>query len=255
MRHWSDPHRPGHLLRLQKNGLLFRTTVANTAPASVLNTADAWEAVDPLWGKTGKTTTMAFRSRVLEEQPVYYIGTDSGQVWRGSPEVGWTKLCECGSPVNAIAPDLLQNERVFVVLNRPSSPGRIKELNRLANGTWETKRYRYRLYAGTRCGPSYQRGCRSCGMGDRGTTIYVGTDQGVYRGHVDPMLVLDPFAALYLSSPRRSTIFQYSAIGRGGAHQECQMCGSRIWKPIKTSKPMTGAGSFAPAPTGAVYSS
>ena len=78
VRHWSDPHRPGHLLRLQKNGLLFRTTVANTAPASVLNTADAWEAV--ISGKTGgKTTTMAFRSRALEEQPVYYIGTDLGR--------------------------------------------------------------------------------------------------------------------------------------------------------------------------------
>jgi hypothetical protein len=49
----SDPHRQGHLLRLQKNGLVFRTTIADSAAASVLNTSDAWEAVDPFWGKTG----------------------------------------------------------------------------------------------------------------------------------------------------------------------------------------------------------
>ena len=111
-KHWSDPHRPGHLLRLQK-GLLFRTTVANTAPASELNTADAWEAVDPFWGKTGLTTTMAFRSRVLEEQPVYYLGTDTGQIWRGSPEVGWQKLCECGSSITGIAPDSFSERAHF----------------------------------------------------------------------------------------------------------------------------------------------
>jgi hypothetical protein len=49
----SDPHRQGHLLRLQNNGLVFRTTIADSAAASVLNTSDAWEAVDPFWGKTG----------------------------------------------------------------------------------------------------------------------------------------------------------------------------------------------------------
>ena len=39
---WSDPHRQGHLLRLQKNGLVFRTTtIADSAAASVLNTSDA----------------------------------------------------------------------------------------------------------------------------------------------------------------------------------------------------------------------
>jgi len=129
---WSDPHRPGHLLRLQKVGLLFRTKTAGTAAAAVLNTADAWEAVDPFWGKTGLTTTMAFRSRVLEEQPIYYLGTDTGQVWRGSPEANWVKLCECGGAVNQISPDLFQNERIFVALAGTVSPGRISAASRSA---------------------------------------------------------------------------------------------------------------------------
>ena len=135
--HWADPHRRGHLLHLQ-NGLLFRATGADLAPHTVLANPNSWTAVDPFWGKTGNTVTMAFKSRVLEEAPVYYLGTDTGQVWRGSPEVGWTKLCECGngSAINSIGPDLRRNERIFVAIGWNSGPGRIKQLTRLANGTW-----------------------------------------------------------------------------------------------------------------------
>lgn len=199
-RHWSDPHRPGHLLRLQA-GLLFRTTVANTAAANVLNTADAWEAVDPFFGKTGQTTTMAFRSRVLEEQSVYYIGTATGQIWRGSSEAGWTKLCECGLPVNAIAPDLFRNEHIFAVLNSSSSPGRIKELTRLPNGTWTAKNIDSAFM------PDLDVLAITSVVVDpgvpetQGTTVFVGTDQGVYRGHVDS-IVLDPgVSAMVLRPP------------------------------------------------------
>lgn len=197
-KHWSDPHRPGNLLRLQKNGLLFRTKVANTATAAVLNTADAWEAVDPFWGKTGNTTTMAFRSRVLEEQPIYYIGTDTGQVWRGSPEAGWNKLAECGAPVNGIAADLFRNERLFVALKKSSGPGRIKELDRLTNGTWATRDIDSAFT------PDLDVKEVSCVAVDpaetHGTTIYAGTDQGMYRGHFEP-LVLDPTVSALVYRP------------------------------------------------------
>ena len=194
-KHWSDPHRPGHLLRLQKVGLLFRTTVANSATAAVLNSPDTWEAIDPFFGKTGKTKTMAFRSRVLEEAPVYYLGTDTGQVWRGSPEVGWSKLCECGAPVNAIAADLFRNERIFVALNGATSPGRIKEISRQPNGSWTARNIDtafnpeldVQMVVSVAVDPNVPE--------TQGTTVYVGTDQGVFRGHIDTP-VLDPSPGL-----------------------------------------------------------
>jgi hypothetical protein len=202
-KHWSDPHRPGNLLRLQKIGLLFRTTVANSAPAATLNSSDAWDAVDPFFGKTGKTTTMAFRSRLLEETPVYYLGTDTGQVWRGSPEAGWTKLCECGAQVNAIAADLFRNERIFVVLKGSSGPGRIKEVSRQANGSWTaanidtqfTPELDVQAIVSVAVDPTVPE--------TRGTTVYVGTDQGVYRGHIDAPLVLDPTTSASASTVSR----------------------------------------------------
>jgi photosystem II stability/assembly factor-like uncharacterized protein len=183
LKHWSDPHRPGHLLRLQNDGVLVRTTVANTAPANVLKTAAAWEAVDPS-DKTGFTTTMAFRSRVLEEQPVYYLGTSTGQVWRGSPEVGWTKLCECGAAINAIAPDLFKNERIFVALMGSTSPGRIKQVTRQVDGSWQTKTI------DTDFAPDLDVQQVTSVVVDPAVpqtlvpVIYIGTDQGVYRGTI-----------------------------------------------------------------------
>ncbi|MET0168453.1 MAG: hypothetical protein ABW318_26110, partial [Vicinamibacterales bacterium] len=197
---WSDPHRPGHLLLLQNNGLLFRATNADTTPASVLDTPTAWTAVDPGTGKTGNITTMAFRSRVLEEQPVYYVGTNTGQIWRGSPEVAWTKLCECGAPVNAIAPELFVNERIFAVLGTSSSPGRIKELTRQFNGAWET-----RDIDGT-FKPDLGVSRVTSVVVDPtvpetiGRVVYVGTDQGVYRGQLEP-LVIGPFAGAPAPGP------------------------------------------------------
>ena len=136
--HWTDPYRPGHLLRLDAStGLIFRTTVADHGSAATLSSPDSWQAVDPFWGKTGKTSLLTFRSRLLEEQPVYYLGTETGQVWRGSPEVAWSKVCECGNAkVLSIAADLVHDERIFVTLEGPTSPGRIKELVRLASGSW-----------------------------------------------------------------------------------------------------------------------
>jgi hypothetical protein len=193
--HWSDPHRPGHLLHLQ-GGLLFRTTNANLAPHAVLNDPNSWEAVDPFWGKTGNTVTMAFRSRILEEQPVYYLGTNTGQVWRGSPEVSWTKLCECGNgnAINAIAPDLFRNERIFVATANSTSPGRIKQLTRLANGAWTvtdidgafTPQLSVSQVISIVVDPTIPE--------TQGTAIYVGTDQGVYRGYLGRPVV-EPFAA------------------------------------------------------------
>jgi len=199
---WADPHRPGHLLRLQKNGLVFRTTVASSATPQVLNTADAWEAVDPFWGKVGNTTTVAFRSRLLEETPVYYIGTDSGQVWRGSPELPWVKLCECGGRVMSIAPDLFQNERIFVVVKNGTTKARIKQISKGASNPWTAtdidkgfpQDVQVNVITSVAVDPTIQ--------GVNGTTIYVGSDQGIFRGHIDGPPVLNPGeAANFVTSP------------------------------------------------------
>jgi hypothetical protein len=186
---WSDPHRPGHLLRLQ-NGLVFRATAANTASAATLDTAASWQAVEPPSGKTGNTTTVAFRSRLMEAQPVYYLGTDTGQIWRGSPEAGWLRLCECGAKVNAIGVDLFSNERIFAVLDRTTSPGRVKEITRGFRGrTWDVRDVdggfdpplAVKKLTSIVVDPAVPRA--------QGTTIYVGSDQGVYRGRAEPPVI------------------------------------------------------------------
>jgi hypothetical protein len=189
--HWTDPYRPGNLLRLDAStGLVFRTTIAGQASTSTLNSPDSWQAVDPFWGKTGKTVTMTFRSRLLEDQPVYYLGTDSGQVWRGSPEVGWSKVCECGNAkVLSIAGDLLHDERIFVALDGATSPGRIKELARSADGSWTM------VNIDTTFQPEVTVDHVTSIVVDpvppvvEGTVVYVGTDQGVYQGSLEEPVV------------------------------------------------------------------
>ena len=178
---------------------------------------------------------MAFLRRVLEHQPVYYLGTDTGQVWRGSPEVGWTKLCECGAaPVNAIGPDLFRNERIFVVLKGPTSPGRIKELDRLANGTWQSKTI------------------------DAGFAPDVDVEQCSawrsirrYRRRKVPPFMLAPTkastAGMWMSSSsiRRLlhwlTYRRFWAIGLGAAHRACPTCRSQTSRCNKTFRLMTRA--------------
>lgn len=183
-KHWSDPYRPGHLLMLQ-GGLLFRTTAGNTVSESgLLNGPDAWVLVEPP-GKSGKTTTMAFRSWVLEEQPVYYLGTDTGQIWRGSPEAGWLKLCECGAKVNAIGPDLFRNERIYAVFSGASSPGRIKRLSRQGSGAWVAENIDTAFNPTLQVNTITSIAAKPVLPFVNDTTVYAGTDQGVYRGHLD----------------------------------------------------------------------
>jgi hypothetical protein len=199
--HWADPHRPGHLLHL-KGGLLFRATGADLAPHAVLKDADSWTAVDPFWGKTGNTVTMAFRSRVLEDAPVYYLGTSTGQVWRGSPEVGWTKLCECGNgnAINGIAPDLFRNERIFVATAKSTSPGRIKQVTRLANGAWKVTDIDGNFTPQLSVSQITSLAVDSAMRDSQGTAVYVGTDQGMYRGFLGRP-VADPFAVSLMIPP------------------------------------------------------
>jgi len=191
---------------------------------------------------------MAFLRRVLEHQPVYYLGTDTGQVWRGSPEVGWTKLCECGAaPVNAIGPDLFRNERIFVVLKGPTSPGRIKELDRLANGTWQSKTIDAGFAPDVDVEQLFSVAVDPAVPATQGTTIYVGTDQGVYRGHVDE-LVFDPSVAALAHIPPILGDWTWR-------HRACPTCRSQTSRCNKTFRLMTRAESYAPEPTVVGFSS
>jgi photosystem II stability/assembly factor-like uncharacterized protein len=183
-KHFSDPYRPGHLFNLQ-GGLLFRTEAGTTASESdLLNGPNAWELVEPP-GKSGNTTTMAFRSWVLEESPVYYLGTSTGQIWRGSPEVGWLKLCECGPQVNGLSPDLFRNERLYAVFNSQVSPGRIKLLTRQGNGSWVADNIDVTFKPTLQVLSLTSVAAKPVLPFFRDTTVYVGTDQGVHRGRLD----------------------------------------------------------------------
>ncbi|HSR93022.1 MAG TPA: hypothetical protein VLK88_17080, partial [Gemmatimonadales bacterium] len=177
---WSDPYRPGHLFRLQA-GLLSLTKVANTATASVLKMPGSWDAVDPGAGKTGKTSTLAFSNPSLAAQPIYYLGTDTGQIWRGSPEAGWTKLCECSGSVAAIN-TYLAGDKIFAVFRGPAGPGRVKMLTKTPSGPWTTQTI------DTAFNPDLTVGAVTSIVVDpassAGTVVFIGTDQGVYRGQL-----------------------------------------------------------------------
>lgn len=198
LKFWSDPYRPGHLLRLQKDdGFVYRTKIAHTGTPEQLKTA--WEVLDANIGKTGKTTTLAVRSALLEANPVYYIGTDSGQIWRGSPEAGWTKLCDCGLQVNAIATDDFTNERIYVAFNATNGPGRIRELSRGPLGQWLVRNIDDQFFPELKVN-----NVASIAMAPlpdiHGVTVYVGTEQGVYKGR-KTIPVIDPGVAAAIPLP------------------------------------------------------
>jgi len=192
LKFWSDPYRPGHLLRLQKDdGFVYRTTIAHTGTPDQLKTA--WQVLDANIGKIGKTTTLAVRSALLEAQPVYYIGKDSGQIWRGSPEVAWTKLCDCGLDVNAIATDNFTNERIYVAFKATNGPGRIRELSKGPQSQWNVRFIDNNFFPELKVN-----NVASIAMAPlpdiHGVTVYVGTEQGVYRGR-KTIPILDPGVA------------------------------------------------------------
>jgi hypothetical protein len=173
---WTDPYRSGHLLRVQR-GRLVRNQTANTQAAGELQSLNAWEDIDPP-GKSGGVTQVAFgRRRAFTSPIVYYVGTDSGQIWRGSPEVGWTKICECGGSVTWISVDLNLDERIVVIFKGVTS-GQIREFNNFSNGIWRMSLMDQDFVT------ELQVNALTCVEIDPldSSKVYVGTDQGMYRG-------------------------------------------------------------------------
>ena len=192
---WSDPYRPGHFLLLKWDGLLVRHKTANTSPAAWLRNPAKWQSFVPLPGQTGNVVTLAFRSALLENEPIYYLGTASGQIWRGSPEAGWTKICECGQEIAGIGPDLTRNERIFVVLKAPIGQGRIKELTRKPDGSWTNRNIDENFRPELEVSELTSIVVDPIVPDPDVTTVYVGTDQGVYRGRFQKPVIGSTSAA------------------------------------------------------------
>jgi hypothetical protein len=87
-----------------------------------------------------------------------------------------------------------------VVLKGSTSAGRIKELDKLANGSWQTKTIDAGFAPDVDVQQLFSVVVDPAVPATQGTTIYVGTDQGMFRGHVDA-IVLDPSAAAFARIP------------------------------------------------------
>lgn len=182
--HWSDPYRDGDLLRLQ-GGKIFRAHGAAIKKAADLNTDAAWELVDPP-GKSGDTATMAFVRRMgIDDKPVYYLGTTTGQIWHGSPEVGWEKVCDCGglfdNKKHEIAIDINNPNRIVAVFKGSSGPGRIKEVTRAPSGAWVCETIDDDFDPPLRVEVVYTVVVDPLDS----NTVFAGTDQGIYRGRLE----------------------------------------------------------------------
>ena len=178
--HWSDPFHPGHLLRVQK-GLLYLATGADTKPASELLEAAAWEPVEPP-GKTGATTTVAFARAPIDGSPRYYLGTDTGEIWFGSPASGWQKICGCGEPVRGLATGRADGPfEVFAVLGADGTRGRVRRAILTTHSGWVN------LAIDDAFTPEVPVVLRNLAVDPFGpAAVYVGTDQGIYRGEEQP---------------------------------------------------------------------
>jgi len=181
--HWCDPYHDGDLLRLQ-GGKIFRAHDAATKPASDLNTDAAWELIDPP-AKSGDSATLTFERRLdVDNKPAYFLGTTTGQIWRGSPEVGWEKVCDCGGEFDnkkhEIAIDLNNPNRIVAVF-KGTGPGRVKEVKRSPGGGWVSK------VIDDKFNPPLQIDVVYTIVVDPldSNTVFVGTDQGAYRGRLE----------------------------------------------------------------------
>jgi len=173
----SDPYRPGHLLRIQR-GKLVRNQAANMQAASALDVLSAWEIIDPP-GKSGNTKTVAFaRRRAFDSPIIYYIGTDTGQIWRGSPENGWVKLCDCGGKVDGISVDLTLQDRIVAIFGDLNSPGRIRELDTFPDGVWKIRNMDANFSLELQVNDLHAIAIDPLDS----SKVFVATDQGIYRG-------------------------------------------------------------------------
>ncbi|MBA3341014.1 MAG: hypothetical protein H0T48_04195, partial [Gemmatimonadaceae bacterium] len=102
----------------------------------------------------------------------------------GTLMAGWIKVCECGAQVNGISPDLFRNERVYVVFKGQTSPGRIKLVTRQGNGSWVAANIDTAFAPLLQVKTLTSVAAKPVVPFIRDITVYVGSDQGLYRGHL-----------------------------------------------------------------------
>lgn len=175
----ADPLRPGHLLFIsQATGRLVRNRTASTRPAAELNDPSAWPDIGPPQ-QGGRVTSFAIvRPDQPGDSPVYYLATDAGEIWRGSPEVSWEKAFDYGAAgkVTDLAVDPTNPARVL--LTRAVATEFVQELVRGATGAWRAAPLLpdpvpdARFVGGTAVGVHPL----------DGDTVFVGTEAGLYQG-------------------------------------------------------------------------
>jgi hypothetical protein len=187
--HFSDPYRPGHLFRQEGDGFrIYRTVVADNAAASELMLSTDWAISDPVDAMGNRLTQSGISTMIVQNPPpvdvpnpapVYFEGTFNGEIWRGSPEVPWTKLCTCSANLAlSIATDFINPDRIAVLFGGQSSPGRIKELTGVSSGNVKVvdidNGFQFPI-------PIDSLTSVVIDPTDP-NTVFVGTDQGVVRG-------------------------------------------------------------------------
>jgi hypothetical protein len=190
---WANPYIGGELLRANSDkhptapGALFITEAADRLIASDLACLYSeppcpWQPFGPK-GKSGNTTTMAFGNPI---EHVYFVGTDTGEVWYGTEDfvpveggfVHWemTACSNSGKKVQKITADPRDPRRAFTVFK--GAADRIRVCHRDAINSW----------TGEAIDGSFNPEVRVDELTsivvdpNVADTIYVGTDQGIYKG-------------------------------------------------------------------------
>jgi hypothetical protein len=99
----------------------------------------AWTDVEVgLTGRTGGIDQVKVKRPTASEPPVCYIVTSTGQIWRGSSDVGWEKVVELPFTKLKMSMDFNNENRIVVIDSSEIAwlGGRVFELVRQSPGSW-----------------------------------------------------------------------------------------------------------------------
>ena len=188
---------------------------------------------------------MAFGNPI---ERVYFVGTDTGEVWYGTedfstipPLPSWEKTAcsNSGKKVNKVAADPYDHRRAFAVFD--GAAGRIRVCHRDGINSWsgETidEAFTPEVFVGHVTSIVVDPSVKN--------TVYIGTDQGVYKGVQDVPSPKSGAEEPPIPLP----------IPSGGWRWSCslgyRMYGSRIWQFMTVL--MGRAASFGQAPMAGAY--
>ncbi len=176
----ADPYRPGHLLRILDGKLTRHKNAANEA-ANTLQDKSQWEDMEVgLVGKDGSAVFARVKPPSAGDggDPVYYMVTDKGQIWRGSKEAGWERVIDTGTAVTGLGLDLQNDARIVASFSRRVGPGRVKELVRQSPGSWTSTDIELTFKPDLKVKEVSSVAVHPLNS----NLVFVGTDQGIYVG-------------------------------------------------------------------------